>query len=421
MSVKAVLRKDRQRSDGKQPINIRVTRQGNASYVSMKIYIDPKKWYADSGKAKATYPGHHELNKKIEEKIIAFEKAENKLLMVTTEVSAKQVIAKSEHNELTDIFKYCVHYTKQFDNKRQRETHRRYMTHMDRLLEYIKSIGFRKPELQFRQIDLQFLRQFEQYLIDEGLKQNTRAAIFKNIRALFNSAINMDEVIPTECYPFRKFKFSWEETEATSLTEDEIVKLASVKLVYMSDEFHGRTSWILCYCFSGMRIGDLLSLRWSEISDLIKIDHEIRKNQGAAKKGKKSKWIRLTIPPQATAILKMYKQYNDSLPKPSQYVIPIMEDVEFDDLPEAIKACTIRINNGLKIACEKAEIKKITTHSSRRSYATIAANTLNIVTANALLKQSKIETTKGYITSAAADKLSIENTGLSKFIPMIHE
>ena len=42
MSVKAVLRKDRQRSDGKQPINIRVTRQGNASYVSMKIYIDPK-------------------------------------------------------------------------------------------------------------------------------------------------------------------------------------------------------------------------------------------------------------------------------------------------------------------------------------------------------------------------------------------
>jgi hypothetical protein len=68
----------------------------------------------------------------------------------------------------------------------------------------------------------------------------------------------------------------------------------------------------------------------------------------------------------------MYIAYNDSLVKPSRYVIPTIVDVETEDLLEAIRQATVTINNGLKTACEKAEIKKASSHSARRSKATIA-------------------------------------------------
>ena len=117
--IKAILYKARQRSDGTQPIYIRVTRAGKASYISLKKAIDPKRWDEAHGKVKPKYPLYKELNDRIAKKIASLEKSEARLLADDDRITSKEVIAASGRTELEDIFKFCSHYIKRFDNKRQ--------------------------------------------------------------------------------------------------------------------------------------------------------------------------------------------------------------------------------------------------------------------------------------------------------------
>lgn len=74
-------------------------------------------------------------------------------------------------------------------------------------------------ELTFEDITLRWLNAFDEWMINDGLKQNSRNIHFKNIRTAINRAI--DEEL-TEKYPFRRLKIRPEETRKRSLTVEEL-------------------------------------------------------------------------------------------------------------------------------------------------------------------------------------------------------
>ncbi len=71
----------------------------------------------------------------------------------------------------------------------------------------------------FETIDRKWLTSFNQFLVDKGYMTNYIGTHLKNIRAVFNYAI--DEEVTT-LYPFRKFKIKREQTRKRSLTIDEL-------------------------------------------------------------------------------------------------------------------------------------------------------------------------------------------------------
>lgn len=77
-------------------------------------------------------------------------------------------------------------------------------------------------ELTFDDISLKWLNAFDEWMVKDGLAQNSRNIHFKNIRTVMNRAI--DEEL-TEKYPFRRFKIKPEATRKRSLTVEKLRKL----------------------------------------------------------------------------------------------------------------------------------------------------------------------------------------------------
>lgn len=67
-----------------------------------------------------------------------------------------------------------------------------------------------------------WLESFNKWLKDTGIKTNSISIHLRNIRAVFNHAIDNEE---TELYPFRKFTIEREETRKRSLKPDQLITL----------------------------------------------------------------------------------------------------------------------------------------------------------------------------------------------------
>lgn len=429
--IKAVLYKARENKDGLQPIYIRVTRHAKASYISLGRFIDPKKWDEGTGRAKKHYVGHEDLNERIAKKISELDRAENKLLIKDDKVAATEVTAKTKRGEESNIFILAKSFIQQFNNKRQAATYLRYETHLNKLHQFIsEKKGIKEMVLHFDRIDADFLNEFDEWLAAgdvmkkrKPLGPNTRWTVFKNIRALYNHAIGKG-IISVDSYPFRKgsgFELPSEQNEKEALDESEILKMLAVPLHPYSTESHSRNSWILSFLLQGCRIGDTLSIRFDELSDdMTQLNHRVRKSEKKKEKDKKrEQWLRLTVPPQAVAIFRFYKEYNNQLEKPSRYVLPYIKDVEYDDLPRAISTATAVTNEALKKVCAAAGIRAISSHSARRSFANRTVALKGVFSVQQLLKHSSLNMSQKYISNMRNDKLSAENAEISSFIPVI--
>ena len=110
-------------------------------------------------------------------------------------------------------------------------------------------------DLTFEKIDVDWLKGLEKKWKEDGLKTNYIAIHMRNIRAIFNYALD-EEVITA--YPFRKFKIKKEVTAKRNLTLEQLRELFTMPVedfqVKYVDYFK------LIFYLIGINISDLLSL-----------------------------------------------------------------------------------------------------------------------------------------------------------------
>ena len=82
--------------------------------------------------------------------------------------------------------------------------------------------GKKFEKLEFEDINLKWLNDFDEWLVEQGAAQNSRNIHFKNIRTVINRAI--DEEL-TDKYPFRRFKIRPEATAKRAMSVEDIRKL----------------------------------------------------------------------------------------------------------------------------------------------------------------------------------------------------
>lgn len=160
-----------------------------------------------------------------------------------------------------------------------------YTTTRNKLLEY-------DPDCTFDTMDRKWLANFENWMSDSGMKVNAYAIHLRNIRAVFNYAI--DEEITT-LYPFRKYKIKKEETRKRALTVEQLRLLRD----YPCEEFEEkyRDIFMLIVYLVGINIGDLLLLEHKNVIDG-RIEYYRQKTR---------KFYSIKIEPEAQALLDKYK------------------------------------------------------------------------------------------------------------------
>ena len=243
-------------------------------YFRTNLYLKPEHWNSRNAQVD-NHPQAHDLNSMLFEFVLHLQAIELSLwkrgIPVTLSL-LKDAIKKDKPVNVTfPVFARI--YVQESDRKRS--TKENLMTTITVLQEF-------RPGLDFKDITYTFLKEFEVHLKEKGNSVNTIAKHLRQLRTLVNEAINQG-YIPSDAYPFRKYKIKQEKGRKEFLTPDELKRLENLdvdkKLRHVLDAF------LFC-CYTGLRYSDFCQLtpeniirvngkRWLYFKS-VKTDVEIR-------------------------------------------------------------------------------------------------------------------------------------------------
>lgn len=244
-------------------------------------------------------------------------------------------------------------------------------------------------DIAFSDITPSLLERFNSYAkITLKLNQRSAANQLVTIRSVFSQAIK-DNVIDAKYYPFGrgKTKIKFPDSMKIGLTPEEVKQLEDVTLTD-ADHNHARNLWLFSFYFAGIRISDVLRMRWSDFQN----------NRLHYAMGKNNKGGSLKIPDKAIKILKQYKQFQKNK---DDLIFPELKGCDFENKfatqrtiafkASAIDKC-LRIH---VVAAAKIE-KKLTMHLARHTFGNISGDKIPIQMLQKLYRHSSITTTIGY-------------------------
>jgi integrase/recombinase XerD len=195
-------------------------------------------------------------------------------------------------------------------------------------------------------------------------------------------------VIDPKHYPFGKgkMKIKFPESYKISLTQEEITRLETISLESKAD--HARNLWLFSYYFAGIRISDVLRLKWSDFRDE-RLHYEM---------GKNSKSGSLKIPDKA---IKIIEYYNALQQNKNDLVFPELKGIDLNDKfitqrMIAFKSSAIDKYLKTQVAPLIGTDKKLTMHLARHSFAQVASDKIPVQILQKLYRHSSILTTTGY-------------------------
>lgn len=230
----------------------------------------------------------------------------------------------------TKLFiRYMEHYAKL---KEKRNTYSVYKSTISRLMQFNPKMN----SVVFDAINPMWLRRFDKWLSENGCPSvNARAVHFRNMRTVFNAAI--DDGL-TLNYPFRKFKIRHEQTKPKTLSVNALRRMIKLKLE--GSEACARDCFLLSFYMFGINMADLILLELS---------------------GSRVKYYRQ----------KTNKLYEFKMQPEAKELLGVMSWVKHYKNAHSL---VIMINRLLKSVGKKIGYPFLTTYYARYTWATIAAN-----------------------------------------------
>lgn len=369
--VSSTIRKKQIRKDGKTNIKIRIFHKGKTRYIGTKYYVKPKDFSISDGKVKRSHPNSSFLNKELkllearyETKIIEIPNADYLTCSQIVEkltlkeeianflevISAKIVsLIPSDPDEKSTWEKY--YYT--------RINIKKYLGYEDNFPKKFKRHHFKvgmieEPFLPFYEIDQDFLIDFTDWHLSQGNSMNTAAVDLRNIRAVFNDAID-NKQISADLYPFRSFKIKTKKTRKRSIHVESMRKLFQSSDNEDLNEFEKRAVDVLKILFFliGINMKDLFLLEAKDY-DGDRITYDRRKTEKHYS-------------------IKVYEELNVLLEK---YKDPTGERLlDFHNHYRRVHEFTKSTNKFIRKVIEKIELEEnVTTYTMRHTWATLAYN-----------------------------------------------
>ena len=274
------------------PLKLCITQHGKATYISMGVRLLPEQW--DKVKLKVIdHQNRKHLNSYLESRKLQIDNTIRDLatqgkLKGLTIIQIKNAILGVLDPAVNDSNLFLSRFKSYMESRKAERTQAIYkatMEHMSKFDTKIKTYGF-------KDITREWLRDFDKYLSKTSPSVNARNIHFRNIRAVFNAAID-DEV--TTYYPFRKFKLHDEETRKRNLSREQMHQLLTTECKDYQRKY--LDCFLLIFYLSGINGIDLLNAKKEQVVD----------GRLEYRRSKTGKLMSIKIEPEAMEILERYK------------------------------------------------------------------------------------------------------------------
>ncbi len=369
------LKKNAPKKDGSVPIMGRITINGKITQFSTKITIDAKKWDITHNRILGKSKEATQINQKLDTIRIRINACYNRLLEQDDYVTALRVkkaflgITMEENTLLVIYKKYIDDFYKKVGKTKARGSWANFRFSFQHVKAFLK-IQYRLEDISLREIEEEFIFDFENYLISEKkLKTNTIAGYLKTLKRVVRIAVAKGLLSKS---PFAEHQTKTEATSRAFLTKEELEKFANIAPESKQQELV-KDLFVFC-CFTGLSYIDVKDLKEEEIQLFWdKSLWIIKKRQ----KTKTSFSIRLLDIP-----IQIINKYKGTAP---------------DDLIFNVPSSTCCTYNLQKIAKFATIRKHVTFHVSRHTCATLfLSNNVPIESVSKMLGHSDIRTTQIY-------------------------
>lgn len=405
---------------GKYCVFLRITQDRKLKRVKTSVELDSKKdWNPKKQEVRSSEPNaaswNEALAKELEEAKATFRSLKEEGAATSDKI--KQTIQGDGRTK--SFLQYAKQRTQDIYDAGSIANWKKYNGFCNKLEAFLTNKQGKVKDLSFAELTPSFMAKFEAYLHslknsrfkeEKQLHLNTIHEQFKIFKALVHRAIKVEGLLSADKDPFLNFKSKPIATHKEKLTQEELAALVSLELEEGSLLWHTRNTFFFSLYCAGIRVGDLLQLRWCNITTDGRLNYQMGKNH---------KTRDLVLVDEAKTILKGYMK---NKAKPTDYIFPFLDNKaawakavtqeEKDILPSKVKHALLvavsakeaLLNKYLKELAKRANIEKnITNHISRHSFAKMAkeAGVDNLMVKD-MLAHSKLQITEGYMGSFAS-------------------
>ncbi len=384
-SLKVLLRKNKKRKDQKCPLALRITHNRKSRYIFIGQYILEKDWNETTQRVKKSHPNSARLNNLILKKLAKANDTVLELDSKSESVSVKQIKNKVKNsNADISFFDLAEKRIKEYEEKGTFSVARADRSIMNNIEKFHGS-----RNLPFQEITVSFLERFKTYCVSK-LKHKKRTATnqLMFIRTIYNRAMN-EGIVDGKNYPFggENISIRLSSGNKIGLTENEIKSIEALELKKNTSIWHTKNIWLFSFYFAGVRISDVLEIKWSDIVN-DRLYYEMNKND---------KPVSLKIPEKALSIIELYRYDKQSK---DDYIFPYLKQADQND-PEDLfrksRNASRLFNKWLKRIAEQVGIdKNLSNHISRHSFGNIAGDKIHPLMLQKLYRHSNLKTTINY-------------------------
>lgn len=341
MKVSIVLDKRNRKKDGTYPVKIRVSEGKRQVYINTSVSVESCQFVSESERVvgcrlERVYNEKLQTMKaRITEKALKLEIVGKGIDSIRGEI--EQDITDDESELFRNVL--CEHLGT-LSNER---THGVYNQTVVRLKKWL---GDSYDSLCIKNIDKKWLEAYCSHLRGRGVKDNTISIDCRNIRTLYNRAIDCGYA-DANSYPFRSFRIPHQKTRKRSLTIEQLRRLIDAPLKGNMAKY--RDLFMLSFYLCGMNMVDILNLE-SVSSGVI---DTLRTKTGQP--------IHFTIQPEAMEIFGRYSG--------KRFALDVMDS--YSDHLDFVRL----MSRGLKRAGDRNGVicSEISVYWARHTWATIAS------------------------------------------------
>lgn len=278
-------------------LKIAIRNNNSTAYISMNIHLFPNQWDSKKGIILSTHSQYRTLNAyllkikgEIDVEIMSLSNTGGVKRLKASELKNKllKIIHPDKVADFTPSFSECF---KEFMSQKSKSTQGVYAQTFVRINSCTNI-----ENLCFQDITPEWLAKFDKFMSLTAPSRNARNIHLRNIRAVFNYAIDNEY---TSAYPFRRFKIHAEVTRKRSLTVEDLRSVFEYPVEDYARIY--RDLFKLIFMLIGINVVDLHRLK------------EIKHGRIEYRRAKTGRLYSIKVEPEAMEIINKYKGVNGLL------------------------------------------------------------------------------------------------------------
>lgn len=400
-SVRLMLNKGRRLNNGTYPLVFQVihSRRKKLLYTGFRlkeeVFNEAEEKIVDGTDATLTATDITKMNRELRKMKNMIHTRIRQLERTTEPFTVEDVLAQFTRANVRQQFYILRYIDTQIERKKKLKkegTAAAYKSTRSSLAKFLDGSDIRMLE-----IDLRFIRRYEDFLYNNGVAENTVSYYLRNLRTLYNQAV-VDGYHPHGEYPFVKAQTRPAKTVKRALSREDLQALANLKLEDAPELKFARDLYLFSFYAQGMAFVDIVLLKKSDIYNGVL----------TYSRHKSKQFIRIAVTPQMQELMDKYETEG-------KYVFLIIRDNSSSEYTQ-YRLALGRINRHLKRIAAMIDVKiPLTTYTARHTWATLARDCgapVSVISAG--LGHTSEEMTRIYLKEFDVSQLDKVNSIVTK-------